>query len=158
MSVAIVVVAGAGFRPLVFAAGASDAITQAEAETFVRSFYRALEGKDFDEVIAHFDKSVVYYSFGEKDRDYVATDLGEYCATYPSRSFTIGEIKLTPLAKSGGVSVKFDIQFFIRSPEKDITRYGRAHVDWDLAKRDGALKIIRFDGSAANEPAPSPSR
>jgi hypothetical protein len=88
----------------------------------------------------------------------VATDLGKYCASYPSRSFTIGEIKVTPLPKSEGVSVKFDIRFFIRSPERDITRYGRIHVDWDLAKRDGALKITRFDGRAADGPAASPSR
>ena len=111
-----------------------------------------------DKVIAHFDKTVVYYSFGAKDRDYVATDLGKYCATYRSRSFTFGEIKLTPLPNSGGVSVKFDVKFFIRSPEKDITRYGRTHVEWDLAKRDGALKITRFDGSAVKEPGASPSR
>jgi hypothetical protein len=108
-------------------------------------------------VIAHFDKTVVYYSDGPKDRDYVASDLGRYCASYPSRSFVIGEIKSKPSPNSGGLSVKFDIRFFIRNPERDITRYGRSHVDWDLAKRDGALKIIRFDGSAAKEPTASPS-
>jgi hypothetical protein len=152
-----IAIGGLAHSPPVLGAGASDSITQAEAESFVASFYRDLEGDDFDKVIAHFDQKVVYYSFGAKDRDYVATDLGEYCATYASRSFTVGEIKLKPLPNSGGVSVKFDIRFFIRSPEKDITRYGRAHVDWDLAKRDGALKITRFDGAAATEPAASPS-
>lgn len=154
---AIIVIGGVVFSRLTFGAGASNPITQAEAESFVRSFYHALEGDDFDKVIAHFDKTVVYYSFGTKDRDYVASDLGQYCASYPTRSFTIGEIKVTPLPNSGGVSVKFDIRFFIRSPERDITRYGRTHVDWDLANRDGGLKITRFDGSAAKEPAASPS-
>jgi hypothetical protein len=155
--VAIIAIGGVAFSRLTFGAGASNPITQAEAESFIRSFYHALEGDDFDKVIAHFDKTVVYYSFGAKDRDYVATDLGQYCASYPTRSFTIGEITLKPSPNSGGVSVKFYIRFFIRSPERDITRYGRTHVEWDLAKRDGALKITRFDGSAAKEPAASPS-
>jgi hypothetical protein len=154
----VVTIGGVASSRLTFGAGGSNPIAQAEAESFVRSFYHALEGDDFDKVIAHFDKTVVYYSFGAKDRDYVAADLGQYCATYASRSSTIGEITLKPLPNSGGASVKFDIRFFIRSPERDITRYGRTHVEWDLAKRDGALKIIRFDGSAANEPAASPSR
>ncbi len=117
-----------------------------------------MEGDDLDKVIAHFDKTVSYYSFGAKDRDYVTSDLGKYCASYPTRSFTIGEIKATPSPNSGGVFVKFDLRFFIRNPERDITRYGLSHVDWDLAKRDGALKITRFDGAAASEPTASPSR
>jgi hypothetical protein len=154
---AIVVIGGAAFSPLAFGAAASDPITQAEAETFVRSFYHDLEGDDFDKVIAHFDKTVVYYSDGPKDRDFVASDLGNYCASYPSRSFTIGEVKLKPLPNAGGVAIKFDVRFFIRSPERDITRYGRTHVEWEVAKRDGALKITRFDGSVAKEPATSPS-
>jgi hypothetical protein len=154
---AVVVIGSVALSPLALDAAAPDPITQAEAESFVRSFYHALEGDDFDKVIAHFDKTVAYYS-STKNRDYVASDLGKYCTSYPTRSFTIGEIKVTPSPNSGGVSVKFDIRFFIRSPERDITRYGRTHVEWDLAKRDGALKIIRFDGSAAKEPAASPSR
>jgi hypothetical protein len=153
--VAVVVIGGVAFSA--FGTGASDPITQAEAESFVTSFYHDLERDDFSKVIAHFDKTVVYYSYGEKDRDFVASDLGKYCASYSSRSYSIGEVKLKPLPNAGGVSVKFDIRFFIRSPERDITRYGRTHVDWDLAKRDGALKITRFDGSAAKEPATSPS-
>lgn len=153
--IAVILTSSVAFTPLAFAA--ADAITQAEAETFIRSFYHALEGDDLDKVVAHFDQKVVYYSYGTRDRDFVAADLGEYCDTYASRSFTIGEVKLAPLPNAGGVTVKFDIKFFIRSPVKDITRYGRTHVDWDLAKRNGAIKIIRFDGSAAKEPAASPS-
>jgi hypothetical protein len=154
--VAIGILGGIAFAPLESGA-ASASITQEEAETFVRSFYHALEGDDFDKVMAHFDSTVQYYNFGAKDRSYVASDLGQYCATYPSRSFSISEIKLKPVPNSDRVTVKFDNRFFIRSPEKDITRGGRSHVEWDLAKRDGALKITRFDGRPATEPEASPS-
>jgi len=137
-------------------AAPSASITQTDAENFVRSFYHDLEQDDLDKIMAHFDQTVEYYSFGEKDRAYVTEELRQYCSSYPSRSFSVDEVKLKPLPNSDRVSVKFDLQFFIRSPERDITRYGRTHVEWDLAKRDGALKITRFDGTAAAEPAKSP--
>ena len=141
-----------------FGAAAPASITQAEAESFVRAFYHDMEGDDLDKVMTHFDSTVHYYNFGAKNQSYVRSDLGQYCGSYPSRSFSIGEIKMKPLPNSDGVSVKFDIRFFIRSPERDRTRAGRSHVEWDLTKRDGALKITRFDGSAATEPGASPSK
>jgi hypothetical protein len=139
------------------AAASGSAITQEEADSFVRSFYHDLEGDDFDKFMGHFDQTVQYYSFGAKDRSYIADDLGKYCATYASRSFTVGAITLKPGSNADRATVKFQIRFLIRSPAKDITRGGRINVEWDLAKRDGALKIIRFDGSAAKEPAASPT-
>jgi hypothetical protein len=155
---AFVILGGAPFAPLGFGAAASASITQAEAESFVRAFYHDLEGDNLDKVMAHFDETVQYYNVGAKERSYVASDLGKYCVSYPSRSFSIGEITLKPATNSDGVTVKFDLRFFIRSPERDITRSGRSHVDFDLAKRDGTLRITRFDGSAATEPAASPSK
>ena len=107
--------------------------------------------------MAYFDQTVEYYAFGAKDQAFVANDLGQYCAYFPSRSFSVGEVKLKPVPNSDRVSVKFDIQFFIRSPDRDATRSGRAHVEWDLVKRDGALKITRFNGTAATEPKASSS-
>jgi hypothetical protein len=139
-------------------AASAGSITQAEAEGFVRAFYHDMERDDLAKIMAHFDQTVKYYSFGEKDRAYVTEELRQYCSYYPSRSFSLGEIKLKPLSNADSVSVKFDLQFFIRSPDRDVIRSGRSHVEWDLTKRDGALKITRFDGSAAAEPAASPSR
>jgi len=156
--VAIVILGRVTFVPPAFGAAPSASITQAEAESFVRSFYRDLEGDDLAKVMAHFDQTVEYYTYGAKDQAFVANDLGQYCAYYPSRSFSVGEVKLKPLPNSDRVSVKFDIQFFIRNPDRDVTRSGRSHVEWDLAKHDGALKIVRFTGTAATEPAASPSR
>jgi hypothetical protein len=153
--VVVVILGRITFAPSAPGAAPSASITQTEAESFVRSFYRDLEREDLAKVMAHFDQTVEYYSFGAKDQAFVANDLGQYCANYPSRSFSVGEVKLNPLPNSDRVSVKFDIQFFIRSPERDITRYGRTHVEWDLAKHDGALKIVRFTGTSAAEPSPA---
>ena len=108
--------------------------------------------------MAHFDQTVEYYNFGAKDRPFITNDLQQYCAYFPSRSFSVGEVKLTPLPNSDRVSVKFDVRFFIRNPDRDMTRSGSSHVDWDLAKRDGALKITKFNGTMVEEPGASPSK
>jgi len=157
-AVAIVVLGCVAFAPSASGAPASASITQAEAENFVRSFYRDLEEDDLDKVMAHFDETVEYYNYGAKERAFVANDLGQYCAYFPSRSFSAGEVKLAPVPNSDRVSVKFDLRFFIRNPDRDMTRSGSSHVDWDLARRDGVLKITRFNGTLVTEPTASPSK
>ena len=155
---AIVILRCVAFAPSAFAASASASITQAEGENFVRSFYHDLEEDDLDKVMAHFDQTVEYYNFGARDRPFIVHDLEQYCAYFPSRSFSVGEVNLTPLPNSDRVSVKFDLRFFIRNPDRDMTRSGSSHVDWDLAKRDGALKITKFNGTMVEEPGASPSK
>lgn len=134
---------------------ASASITQAEAESAIKSFYHDVERDDLDKIMAHFDQTVQWYDAGEKDQAFVAESLQQYCTDYPSRSFSIGAVKLKPLPKSDGVTVNFDIRFFLRNPARDENRSGRSHVEWDLVKRDGAVKITRFSGTSATEPATS---
>ena len=131
-------------------------ISQAEAESAIKSFYHELELADLNKMAAHFDESVKWYDQGPKTQAVIAETLQQYCADYPSRSFSIGAIKLKPSPSSDGVTVNFDLRFFLRNPARDDNRSGRSHVEWDLVKRDGAVKISRFDGRAAAEPAASP--
>ena len=156
--VAIIILGRVVFAPPAFGAADSGSITQAEAESFVRSFYRDLERDDLDKVMAHFDQTVEYYSSGPKERAFIANVLGQYCTYYPVRSLSIAAVKLKPSPKPDSVTVNFDLRSFLRNPDRDATMSGRAHVEWDLVKRDGALKITRFTGTSATEPSPSPSR
>lgn len=138
------------------ALAASPSITQAEAESAIKSFYHDMESSDPEKIMAHFDQKVQWYDSGPKDLSFIAETLQQYCADYPSRVFSIGAIKLKPLPGSDGVTVNFDVRFFLRNPERDQTQSGRSHVEWDLVKRDGTLKIARFAGTAVTEPAASP--
>ena len=144
--------------PSSLAAPASGSITQEEAEGFIRSFYRDLEGDDIDKVMTHFDQTVEYYTSGPKDLPFIANVLGQYSDYYSVRSFSIGEVKLKPLSTPDRATVTFDLRSFLRNPDRDANVSGHAHVEWDLVKRDGALKITRFAGTAATEPSASPSR
>jgi hypothetical protein len=156
--VAIVILGCVAFAPPAFGAAASASITQAEAESFVSSYYRALEEGDLDKVMAHFDQTVEYYTSGPKERAFIANVFQQYFASFPSRSFSIAEVKLKPSPKPDRVTVNFDLRSFLRNPDRDATMAGHAHVEWDLVKRDGAVKIIRYTGTAVTEPAASPSR
>jgi hypothetical protein len=156
--VAIVILGRMAFAPPAFGASASASITQAEAESFVSSFYRDLEGDDLDKVMAHFDQTVEYYTSGPKERAFIANVHRQYLAYYPSRSFSIAAVKLKTLPKPDRVTVNFDLWSFLRNPDRNATMSGHAHVEWDLVKRDGALKITRFTGTTATEPAASPTR
>ena len=135
---------------------AAAAITQEEAEKFVNAFYRDLGGDDLAKVMTYFDETVDYYTSGKKERDVIANEFGQYFNFYPVRSFSVSAFKLKPSSTPDRVTVNFDLHSFLRNPERDATSSGRAHVEWDLVKRDGVLKIVRFSGTAADA-SPSPS-
>src|SRR4051812_3276888 len=84
---------------------ASPSITPAEAESAIKSFYHDMERDDLEKIMAHFDQTVQWYDAGPKDQALIADELQKYCASYPSRSFSIGGVKLKPLPSSDGVTV-----------------------------------------------------
>jgi len=131
-------------------------ITQTEADSYVRSFYHDMEGGDLAKIMAHFDPTVQWYNFGSKVQAFIADALQQYCTEYPSRSFSIGAVKLKPLANSDGVTVNFDLRYFLRNPARDENSSGSSHVEWDLVKHDGTIKITRFSGTSATKPAAKP--
>ena len=147
-----------GGAPLAPGAAASAAITQAEAESFVRSFYRDMERDDLDKVMGHFDQTVQYYTSGPKEQAVIANVFRQLFASYPSRTYSATAVKLKPLATPNRATVNFDLRSFLRNTERDTTMSGRAQVEWDLVKSDGALKITRYTATAVTEPAASPSR
>jgi len=131
--------------------GAPSPITQAEAEAAIKSFYRDMEGSDLDKMINHFDQTVKWYDMGSKDLPFITQTLQQYCYDYPSRSYSTGAVQVKPIAGVDGVTVNFDMRFFLRNPGLDDNKSGRSHVEWDLVKRDGAIKITRFAGSEAKQ-------
>jgi TIR domain len=119
-------------------------VNQAEAESFIRSFYRDMEHDDADKVLAYFDETVDYYVYGRKEKAFIAGQLPQYFAAFPNRSFSVGEVRLQTSSTSGSVPVTFEARYSLRSLGQTTASTGRSHAEWDLVKRDGALKIIRF--------------
>lgn len=157
--VAVVMVGCVICPPAALAADASAPLSQAEAESFVTAFYKDLEGGDVDTIMARFDRTVEYYKSGPKDRSFIANALERLFGFYPSRSYSIGAVKLKPLEKPERATVSFDLRSFLRNPEQDVSVSGHAQVEWDLVKSvGGSIKITRYDGTALTTPTASPAR
>ena len=133
---------------------ASDAalITQSEAESFARSVYRDMGQNDPGKVLAYFDKTVDYYSFGPKDKAFIAEQLKTYFASFPIRLFSVGQVKVQPSPTAGKMSVSLEVLYTLRPRSSGAASTGRSEVEWDLIKRDGAPRIVRFTGTSYPNP------
>ena len=122
---------------------------QAEVESFIKSVYRDMEQDDPGKVLASFADTVDYYSYGPKDKAFIAEQLRQYFAAFPTRSFSVGEVTLqAPPSNSRKVSVTFDVRYSIKDAATGTTSTGRSHVEWDLVKPDKVIKIVRFTGTS----------
>jgi hypothetical protein len=125
------------------------AAIQGEVETFVKSVYRDMEQDDPGKVLASFDDTVDYYSYGPKEKAFIAEQLRQYFAAFPTRSFSVGEVTLqAPPSTSRKVSATFDVRYSLKDASKGTTSTGRSHVEWDLVKPGNAIKIVRFTGTS----------
>jgi len=125
------------------------ATIKAEVESFTKSVYRDMEQNDPGKVLASFDDTVDYYSYGPKDKAFIAEQLRQYFAAFPARSFTVGEVTLqAPPSESRKVSVTFDVRYSLKDVS-GATSTGRSHVEWDLVKPDKVIKIVRFTGTSS---------
>jgi hypothetical protein len=130
------------------------AAIQAEVESFIKSVYRDMEQNDPGKVLASFAETVDYYSYGPKDKAFIAEQLRQYFAAFPTRSFSVGEVTLqAPPSTSRKVSATFDVRYSLKDASKGTTSTGRSHVEWDLVKPDKVIKIVRFTGTS-NPDAP----
>jgi hypothetical protein len=133
------------------------ATIQAEVESFIKSVYRDMEQDDPGKVLASFADTVEYYSYGPKEKAFIAEQLRQYFAAFPTRSFSVGKVTLqAPPSASRKVSVTFDVRYSIKDASKGTTSTGRSHVEWDLVKPGNVIKIVRFTGTSYPD-APAPA-
>jgi hypothetical protein len=125
------------------------ATIQAEVESFIKSVYRDMEQDDPDKVLRSFDDTVDYYSYGPKEKAFIAEQLRQYFATFPTRSFSVGEVTLPALpSKSRKVTAAFDVRYSLKDAAGTMST-GHSHVEWDLVKPDKVIKIVRFTGTSS---------
>jgi hypothetical protein len=126
------------------------ATIQAEVESFVKSVYADMEQDDPGKVLRNFADTVDYYSYGPKGKTFIAEQLRQYFAAYPTRSFSVGEVTLqAPPSASRKVSVTFDVRYSLKDASTGVTGTGRSHVELDLIKPDKVIKIVRFTGTSS---------
>ena len=135
-------------------APAAALITQSEVESFAKSVYRDMGQNDPNKVLAYFDETVDYYSFGPRDKAFIAEQLKKYFASFPIRLFSVGEIKVQASPRADKMSVSLEVLYTLRPRSNVAASTGRSEVEWDLIKRDGKPKIARFTGTSYPNAAP----
>lgn len=121
---------------------------QAEVESFIKSVYRDMEQDDPARVLASFADVVDYYSYGPQTKAAIAEQLRKYFATYPTRTFTVGEVKLEgPPSKSRKVTAIFEVRYSLKDAQ-GTTSTGHSKAELDLVKPDKLIKIVRFNGTS----------
>lgn len=141
-------------RVSVAPSSASESVGTEEAERFVREFNRDMERGDLASTTALLDDTVEYYTFGLKDKAFVADQLKQYFALVPVRSFVVGDVKVQPSPKPAVVTVIFDTRYSTRDAFGTLYT-GRTRTEWDLVRRSDGLKIARSNWMMFPDATPS---
>ena len=119
-------------------------VSQTEAETFIKAFYRDIEKDDMNKVLSYFDDTVDYYAYGRREKAFIADQLRQYVAGFPVRSFSVGEINLPNPSLPDRATLIFSVRYSLRAVGQTAVSAGRSQVEWDLTKRQDSWKITRF--------------
>lgn len=133
----------------------SSILTTEEAELYVREFHRDVEHGDLKATMAYLDDTVDYYSFGPKDKTFIAEQMKQYFAAVPVRAFAVTEVKVQAGPKPTVATVIFDTHYSVR----DIygtSSTGRTHTEWDVVRKSDGLKIVRTNWMTYPDATPSP--
>jgi predicted ester cyclase len=136
---------------------ASSGVSVEEAERYTASFYRALERDDLNRITSYLDDSVDYYSFGQKDKAFVAEYTRQFLAMLPSRSFVVSDLKVQDASKPMVATLTFDVRYSARDVLGN-PNTGHTRVEWDVTRRDNDLKIIRSNWMTYPDPSTPPGR
>lgn len=146
-SIAVIVAALLSFSPAETSAD-RPADIQAEVESFIKSLYRDMEQDDPAKVLASYADTVDYYSYGPQDKAAIAQQLRQYFATYPTRTFTVGEVTVQgPPSGSRKVTATFEVRYSLKDTQ-GTTSTGNSKGEMDLVKPGKVIKIVRFNGTS----------
>jgi hypothetical protein len=133
----------------------SSVVSAAEAELYVKEFYRDMERGDLNKTISYLDDTVDYYAFGPKDKAFVGDQLRQYFAALPGRTFEVSDVKVQKTSKPAIATVLFDVRYSVRDL-LGVSSTGHTRTEWDVTKRSGGLKIVRSNWMAYPDATPSP--
>jgi hypothetical protein len=89
-------------------------VSAAEAEGYVKEFYRDVERGDLGKTLSCLDGSVDYYAFGAKDKAFIGEQLRQYFAALSMRTSAVGDVKVQDSARPMIAPVIFDVRYSAR--------------------------------------------
>jgi hypothetical protein len=117
-------------------------ISEQECDVLVHAFYRAVERKDMETLLAFFDEKVDYHTDGEQGKAAVKDDFTRYFKRWPVASFSIGDVRIKHAPSPETVIIVFDIRYSVQDPPSKRHTMGRADEVWVLQRINGTPRII----------------
>ena len=133
----------------------STVMSTADAELYVKEFYREMERGDLNKTMSYLHDTVDYYAFGPKDKAFVGDQLRQYFAALPGRTFVVSDVTVQNSSKPGIATVLFDVRYSVRDI-LGVLSTGHTRTEWDVTKRRDGLKIVRSNWMAYPDATPSP--
>ncbi len=131
----------------------STVVSTAEAELYVKEFYRDMERGDLNKTMSYLDDTVDYYAFGPKDKAFIGEQMRQYLAALPGRAFVVSDVKVQNSSKPTIATVLFDVRYSVRDL-LGVLSTGHTRTEWDVAKRGDSLKIVRSNWIAYPDATP----
>jgi hypothetical protein len=132
----------------------SSVLTTEEAELYVREFHRDVEHGDLKAAMAYLDDTVNYYSFGPKDKTFIAEQMKQYFAAVPVRAFAVADVKVQAGPKPTVATVIFETHYSVRDIYGTLST-GRTRTEWDVVRKSDGLKIVRTNWMTYPDATPS---
>ena len=132
----------------------SPIVSTAEAERYAKEFYRDMERGDLPKTMACLDETVDYYAYGPKDKAFIGEQMRQYFALLPARTFLVNDVTVQDSPKPSVATVVFDVRYSARDVF-GVPSSGHTRVEWDVAKRNDGLKIVRSNWITYPDASPS---
>ena len=129
-------------------------LSTAEAERYAKEFYRDMERGDLNKTISYLDETVDYYALGPKDKAFIGEQMRQYFALLPVRTFVVNDVTVQNSSKASVATVIFDVRYSARDVF-GVPSSGHTRVEWDVAKRNDGLKIVRSNWMTYPDASPS---
>jgi hypothetical protein len=135
-------------------ASTSPVLSTTEAERYAKDFYRDMERGDLNKTISYLDETVDYYAFGPKDKAFIGEQMRQYFAGFPLRTFVVNDVTVQDSARPSVATLIFDVRYSARDIF-GVPSSGHTRVEWDVAKRNDGLKIVRSNWITYPDASPS---
>lgn len=116
---------------------------ETEVKAFVEGFLNAANKANIDYCLQLYADSIDYYGSGIVSKDFLRDDKRKYLGRWPiARNSLVGAIHAVDLPDDDAVSVEFDTEFHVSSPERNASISGRAHNIMILKRINGNFRIV----------------
>jgi TIR domain len=135
-------------------------INDEDVRDFVTRFFRAEEQGDVEYMLSQYGDA---FRWGPEGRDKASrrNALNERLKRWPSRSYTVGDIRVVHSDVPNEVTAHFEVRFFYRDPASVQSDSGHFSYEWAISKTSGALKIFsakRIAHRDSSKPSITPTR